>query len=568
MNIVFFLLLIGPLIFFHELGHFIFAKLFGVRVLCFSLGFGPRLVSFTRNGTEYCICWLPLGGYVRMLGQDPTEELSDDDRGGSFTEKPLWQRALIYFAGPLANLVLPVLIFFIYFGFSDQFTKVTSTVVGSVSQGMPAYDAGIRPGDKITAVNGEPVRYFEQDLMRLISPRAGQSTTVEVDRRGETLSFTLTPVEGTRPTRFGSMQVGQIGIGPRFLSPQVGINDQRSPAWQAGLRTQDLLLAINGEMVTRWVDVETQLSKVAPGSEVRLTFVRGASLGFPLLSAQVAGPTQEVSILAPEKPSAASFGFDSSEMFVAYVRPGSPAEKAGILMGDHILGYLPEGAKSGNDGCAQVPMQKALGMWDFLSRDLMSNPGAARSLLVKRPGVACEMALELTPGPQSVDPNSGQSYSDEMGQLGMVNLSSLSQTIDLVTVDGRLWFAARESVYQTVFATKEIAAVFGRLVQGRVPMKTLGSPIMIYKIAGQAAESSWEDFLGTMALISINIGILNLLPIPLLDGGHLLFFAVEAVRRRPVSLRFREIASFVGISMIFLLVLVAFKNDLERYWPW
>lgn len=568
MNALFFLLLIGPLIFFHEFGHFVVAKLFGVRVLRFSLGFGPKIFSFTRKGTEYCVCWLPLGGYVRMLGQEPGEETSDEERAESFTYKPLWQKALIYFAGPAANLILPLIIYFIYYGLSASYDVRQSTVIGTLDQGRPAYAAGLRPGDKITAIEGEPVQYFSEDVVRVIEGRPGVPTQITVERKGESLTFTVTPEVGLKNTQLGEEKVGLIGVMPSFMASQVGISDTHSLAWQAGLRTQDLIVGINGKVVTRWLDVEDALAASTPGSTVTIDYVRGQTLPLSLLAVEVALPSGRVSMTAPAAPSAAAFGMYSSDTFVAYVRPQSPAEKAGFLPGDQVLGYLPKGAPVDGQGCTSAAVEDPISVWTFLSRNLTARPGEERQIALRRPGVACTMALSLTPGAPPIDTDSGQPYTDEAIQLGMLNLSSVSPELDLIAVENRFSFAAQEALYRTVRTTKEIATIFGRLVQGRVPMKSLGGPIMIYKVAGQAAEAGWDRFLWAMALISINLGVLNLLPIPMLDGGHLLFFAVEAVRRRPVSLRFREITSFVGLAMIFLLMLFAFKNDLERYWPW
>src|SRR5262249_37072082 len=229
---------------------------------------------------------------------------------------------------------------------------------------------------------------------------------------------------------------------------------------------------------------------------------------------------------------------------------------------------LPQGTAPDANGCTQAAIKDPVTIWTFLYRDLNSHPGEPRAYAVHRPAVACTLAITITPAAQPIDPDSEEDYPDEAVQLGMSNLHSMAPTTDLVDVTNRFTFAAREALYQTIHSTKEIAMIFGRLVQGRVPMKSFGGPIMIYKVAGQAAAAGWDRFLWAMALISVNLGLLNILPIPMLDGGHLLFFLVEAVRRRPVSLKFREIASFVGLSMILLLMLFAFKNDLERYWPW
>lgn len=568
MNALFFILLIGPLIFFHELGHFLLAKLFKVRVLVFSLGFGPKIFSFTRNGTEYQVCWLPLGGYVRMLGQDPTEELTPEERAGSFNTKPLWQRFLIMLAGPVANLLLPVVIYFTYYGLSDNYDKRQSTVIGTLDQGKPAYAGGLRPGDKIIKLDGEPVRYFSEDVARYIEKRPNTPIEVTVLRKDQEMTFTVTPERALKSTRIGEEEVGQMGIMPSFISAQIGVLDPQSPAGKAGLKTQDQIVEINGKPIKRWLEVEDMLSSVAPNSQVTLKYIRGQKLPLSLFSAEITLPEKTVELTAPQAPSAESFGLASSDTFVAAVLPGSPAEKAGFQVGDRILGYLPAGTNPAEDGCTKAPVQSSITMWTFLYRDLTTHPGEKRTLAVHRPGKSCTLALTIVPAAQPIDVESGQPYPEEATQIGMINSQSFDPNIDFVEVEGRLAFAARESLYRTGRTIKEITLIFGRLVQGQVPMKSLGGPIMIYKVAGQAAEAGWEQFLWAMALISINLGILNLLPIPMLDGGHLIFFAVEAVRRKPVSLRFREIASFVGLSMILLLMLFAFKNDLERYWPW
>ena len=568
MNALFFILLIGPLVFFHELGHFLFAKLFGVRVLVFSLGFGPKIFSFVRGETTYQVCWVPLGGYVQMYGQDPTEDVTPDEYNGSFNSKPLWQRFLIMLAGPVANLLLPLVIFFAYYSIGDGYDTRTSTVIGTLDQGKPAYAAGLRPGDKILALDGTPVRYFSEEVARVVEQKANVPIQVTVLRKDQELSFTITPAAGTKSTRLGTEQVGILGIAPSFLASQVGVLDPESPAAKAGLRTNDLLLAINDQPITRWLEIEGLLEKVVPKSPVSVTYIRGAKLPLSLFSAELALPPQTIQMIAPEQPSAARFGLASVDTFVSELHPDTPAAKAGFLLGDQVLGYLPSDAVIDAQQCTTTPMKDPITIWSFLQRDLTTHPGETRVLAVHRPGVSCTLALRITPTAQPIDSESGQPYPDEALQIGMLNSQAIDPKLDLIAVEDRLTFAAKESWYRTGRTIKEITLIFARLIQGQVPMKSLGGPIMIYKVAGQAADAGWDQFLWAMALISINLGVLNLLPIPMLDGGHLIFLAVEAVRRKPVSLRFREIASFIGISMILLLMLFAFKNDLERYWPW
>jgi regulator of sigma E protease len=566
MNTLFFILLIGPLVFFHELGHFLFAKLFKVRVLVFSLGFGPKIFSFVRGETVYQVCWVPLGGYVQMYGQDPTEGLTPDELDGSFNSKPLWQRFLIMLAGPVANLLLPLVIFFIYYALGEGYNSRISTVIGTLDQGKPAYTAGLRPGDKIIALDGAPVRYFTEEVARLVEQKANIPIEITVLRKNEKISFTVTPAAGTN--RLGTEQVGILGIAPSFLASQIGILDPESPAAKAGLLTNDLLIAINDQPITRWLEVESLLEQATPNTPIRITYLRGVKLPLSLFSAEIALPAKTVQVMSPEQPSAQRFGVASVDTFVSELHPNTPATAAGFKLGDQVLGYLPNDAPIDTNQCTTTPTKEPITIWSFLQRDLTTHPGEERVLAVHRPGVPCTLALRITPIAQPIDSESGQPYPDEALQIGMLNSQSSDSTLDLIAVEDRLAFAARESWYRTGRTIKEITLIFARLVQGQVPMKSLGGPIMIYKVAGQAADAGWDQFLWAMALISINLGVLNLLPIPMLDGGHLIFLTVEAIRRKPVSLRFREISSFIGISMILLLMLFAFKNDLERYWPW
>src|SRR5512139_1590722 len=180
-------LLLGGLIFVHELGHFLAAKALGVKVVRFSIGFGPRLFGFRRGETEYRISLLPLGGYVKMAGDDPSEELAPEDRGRGFLEQPPWKRLVIAFAGPAANLVFPGLIYFaLMIGQNGEPTA--GPVVGTVAPGSPAAEAGLRAGDRILSVQvpgtaPAPVRYFG-DLRDLVSPHAGEPLTFRVERDG------------------------------------------------------------------------------------------------------------------------------------------------------------------------------------------------------------------------------------------------------------------------------------------------------------------------------------------------------------------------------------------------
>jgi regulator of sigma E protease len=258
MTIVYFIILIGVLIFVHELGHFLFAKLFDVKVLRFSLGFGPRAGGFRRGETDYVVAWVPLGGYVKMLGEDPKDEIKPEDQGRAFNQKPLWQRYIIVLAGPAFNLIFPIFIYFVFFAAQ---THMTPSVVGKVFPGQPAEEAGLRPGDRVVTIDGNPVRYWE-DLQGLISDHAGEPLRFTVERDGQSFERYITPREQVTRNRLDMEErVGRIGVSPRFELAQVGISNPTSPAARAGLRTGDIITSANGVRVDRWSQLQKLLDE-------------------------------------------------------------------------------------------------------------------------------------------------------------------------------------------------------------------------------------------------------------------------------------------------------------------
>lgn len=238
MDLVYFIVLVGVLIFVHESGHFLWAKLFGVRVLTFSLGFGPRVAGFTRGGTDYVIAAIPLGGYVRMLGENPHDKVRREDEAQAFCTQPVWRRVVIVFAGPLMNLLFPLLLYFMVFLGT---TKLSPALIGDVFPGQPA-DGKLEPGDRITAIEGVPVQTF-YDLTRVVSARAGQTLSFTIERDGETLTRPITPVAKRveRPLDL-SEEVGRIGVSVNRPLSIVGVTDATSPAAEAGIATFDWIV--------------------------------------------------------------------------------------------------------------------------------------------------------------------------------------------------------------------------------------------------------------------------------------------------------------------------------------
>ncbi|SLM27371.1 Membrane-associated zinc metalloprotease [Desulfamplus magnetovallimortis] len=348
-SIIAFIIVLGILVFFHELGHFLLARYYGVGVVTFSLGFGPKIYKKNVGLTEYCISLIPLGGYVKMVGEEPGEPIRFEDIDISFSQKPLFQKAMIVAAGPLFNFILAFLLFYFIALFSGLY--VIKPVVGKVAEDTPAHVAGIQSGDTITGVHGEPVTSWE-DMVNLIGNSNGDPLELLVAREGREFTVMVTPEEKIVKNLFGEdKKKYMIGI----------------------------------------------------------------------------------------------------------------AAKGDIL---------------------HIPL----------------NPFQAVGEAVKR-----------------------------------------------------TWQISHLTILSVV-----------KIVQGTVPADTLGGPIMIAQMAGEQAKAGVASLSFFIAMLSVNLGIINLFPIPVLDGGHLLFFAIEGITGITANESIREKANQIGIALLVALMVFVFYNDIIR----
>ena len=543
-TILYFILLVGVLIFVHELGHFIFAKLLNVKVLKFSLGFGPRALGFRRGETEYRISWLPLGGYVKMLGQDPSDEIGRADQGRAFYQKKLWQRYVIVFAGPAFNIIFPT---FIYLVFYSAQTTLPPSVVGKVFRGKPAFEAGLEANDRVVAIDGKRIRYWE-DMQRVITANPGQPLRFSIERDGKTLERYITPREDVRRNRLGLQQrEGRIGITNYFEPVQLGVSDPSSPAARAGLRTGDVLVSVNGRAVNRWSELRRLLAR-SRGESLRISYMRPGKAVSKFSSLYRMRPG--VATVDPEPRYDGGrlryeTGLYSAEYFIARVEKKSPAARLGLRVGDRITHF---------NG-------KRLHHWETIELTLRSQLEATHRLAWISAGKRRNGQFKL----EKVTYLDDYRQTQERYVFGAHN-RLLREFPDSEPIEGRVTYAISQSVRRTGEIVGVIAIAFVQVFRGAIPHDTIGGPVMLYHTAGVAARKGWDHFLSIMALISINLGVLNLLPIPILDGGHILFLTIEALKRRPLSLRAREIASYVGLCLLVALMLFAFKNDIVRYW--
>ncbi|MHB8418611.1 MAG: RIP metalloprotease RseP [Myxococcales bacterium] len=545
--VAYFLLLVGPLVLFHELGHFAIAKWCGVKVTRFSFGFGPRLLGFRHGETEYRLSLLPLGGYVKMAGDNPAEPLPEADKGRGFLEAPPWKRMAIAVAGPAMNLILPAIVFFVTaLAFQHQ---GVAPYVGGVLPGSPADRAGVRPGDVILSIDGKPVRAFE-DIRDLIGTRVDAPLAVVVRRGERELPLAMTPTSMEEQDEIETTHRGMIGI--RSIAPPatVGVIDPASPAYAAGLRTFDRVVSVDGKPVGDGLELERLLAE-APGKLSDVVALRGRALGYPGLGPGVIEPVHARFAFGPQA------GLELDDLYVRWVLPGSPAAKAGIRAGDRVTAL---------DG-------KPLVSWWGLEDQLKKIAKAPLTLTVEAPGQAARVIpLEMA----TLDLGESQVTG---GRIQVLTLGLLHDGEPLLPSDRALprdWIfpslklvplhtTVGEALGDSVSATVEVSRkeILGlvRMFQGRISVKQLGGPLMIADVARQAAQEGAAAFLFMMTLLSINLGLLNLLPLPALDGGHIATALIEAVRRKPLSMRAREVTQAFGLVLLVALMAFVIIND-------
>ena len=546
-SIVGMIILLGGLIFFHELGHYSVAKLFGVKVEIFSLGFGKKIFSKQVGETTYCLSLIPFGGYVKLMGDDPYKGVPANEAERAFCTQKLYKRFCIVAAGPVSNLLLAYVLFTIVF-FSGQ--PMVATRIGSVSLHSPAWEAGLRSKDNVTEVNGKKVAHWIE-IEETLKPLLGQKIEIKLERGNTELKVPVQVSKMRLKNAYGEdEETGGIkGISPNPLEPVIGISNPKSIAYLAGLRTGDTLTRIESKPVLIFEDINETLKSVwAAQKPITISFKRK-----PTPEAKDV-PEQTVTLNLPKiSKDNSEFGIETSlgiypsEVFVRQLSPGSPAEKGGLKVGDRVVSLGGSPLYSFDEIVEYVQGQGA--------------KKEEAKLVVERDGES--IPLNLKP----IETEQEDSVTHKKVKKHMIGLSpwAIYHEPDFVS------FKIREpvplikhAIHETNDLAKKMLISLVKLAKGNISVKNLGGPVLIASVAGKSLDAGIIPFLQMMALISINLFLLNLFPVPVLDGGHLLFFVLEAIKGKPVSIRTMEIANQIGMILILMLVGLTLFNDITR----
>lgn len=531
-------ILLGLLIFVHELGHFLAAKYFGVKVETFSLGFGPKIIKFEKGGTTYCLSALPLGGYVKMFGDEPGKDIPFKEQQGSFLHKPVGARIVIALAGPLMNLFFAAFLFYMVANVGD---KAVSPIVGEIPVNSKAWETGFRPYDKILKVGSVEIKTWDA-FNKIIEQSSQKSISITVDRDGSKETLTATPSSTKNKNVLSSdPMVGAIaGLTNQTHLPFVGMS-ANSPLLALGLKSGDHITHVGETEVKFFKDISQELARLKASGQDQAIFKAkryenflGSKPKFENIVSQPFSLTGDIET-----------GLFIPETVVAQVRENSPAERAGIQVLDQILEINGKAIISFTDIVSSVS--------GFTKDDQPLDIVVVRGL----ENIKLQMSPEIT----ELEDRFG--IKEERYTIGIVPLkNSMAQSFRWVA--GSFSESMEHALGQTWEWTQITCLSFWRMLQGRVPAKNIGGFISI----GQVASHSWAlglgAFLKIMAIISINLFILNLLPIPILDGGHLLLFFLEALKGSPLSLRKIQFAQQVGFLFILFLMAFALFNDFSR----
>ncbi|MBY0451813.1 MAG: RIP metalloprotease RseP, partial [Bdellovibrionaceae bacterium] len=550
--------LLGLLVFIHELGHFLVARMCGVRVEVFSLGFGKKILSWKKGDTTYCVSLIPLGGFVKMFGEQGSENIiTDADRQVAFSHKSPWQRIAIVLAGPLMNFFFAVAIFATIAQVGEQ---TRAAVVAGVVADSPALKFGFKAGDKILKVENEPIQSYE-DFQKQLTKNKNRTISIDVqDNVGEVRKISASVGAIDNPNIFSlEKQIGQIeGLESLAVNSTVAVLIDSS-AYKAGLRTGDEVTSFNGKKITSLIELESTLQKAMTDSAAAVTEYPISVLrpfqdidGKTDRTAEetVAGGTKlDLKISKNDllkSQNLKNFGLDKTELYLGQVVKGSPADMAELQAYDRIVSINAK------------PILK----WEDIATTVKAYDGReALTFVISRDGT--ELIKKITPKVTELTTAFGAI--DKRYTVGVSPLIVLAEPeIVVVKADNPIQ-ALIKGTDRTVDVSVMTVMSFVKLFQGEVSPKNLGGMVSIGKAAKDSFEMGAQAFFMTMGILSVSLFILNLMPIPVLDGGHLVFYTIELIKGSPLSLRKMEIAQQVGLVLLLALMVLAQYNDIVKF---
>ena len=478
----------------------------------------------------------------RWRARTPTQPVAPEDAGRTFLEQPPWKRLAIAFAGPAANLVFPFVVY-LALGLAQNGTPVPGPVIGTVAPGSPAAVAGLLAGDRVEAVEGpgeapRPVRYFS-DLRELVSPRPGVPLAFSVRRGEQRLQLEITPAREEDVNPVETRAIGVIGVTPVFASALVA----PAPGVASPLQPLDLVTRVDGREVHHAGELEAALA-AAGCAPVHLEVRRG--IGKARAPVALDGvPTCDAAgrrAILPADPSVSAY--------VSRVDDGSPAQAAGLARGARLVSVNGKPIRAARD-------------LNAVAREF--EPGRPVAI-----GLADGRTVSLVPVEEK--------FKDEVTREARSRPVIGFHLEDRAGIDTRALMAEEVPLQrglgeQARLAAQQLTEVVRLTVLGiykiatlQLSFKNVGGTLMLFQIASEAAEAGLKVFLFQMALISVNLGLMNLLPIPVLDGGHIVTALIEGATRRRLSLRAREAANWVGLALLLTLMVLAFANDVIRIW--
>jgi regulator of sigma E protease len=519
-KIAIFILFLGPLVFFHELGHFFFARLFGVRVEVFSIGFGPKLFKKKFGETEYAISIIPLGGYVKMFGDDPfnKDDIPESERKHSFTHQGKWPRFWIVMGGPLANFILAFAIFFSLLITGERIPEIK---LGALPADSSIYKSGLRTGDILLKINDTEV-YNPTDLM---VEGKGEIKSITVNRANHPV---VIPVDIK-----GDKFFEEVLKYPPFLRKPFLIDSKNNRYVMSFEKDKVNLKDSIEEMSTKTNTEIGYLYPVLPDQDFASEDLKvdlKAGIEIPLKFTDLKSMLMNFD----------AKGFMTIDLMVRSVNMGSPADKVGIRENDIFVSLEGEKVYSFEDLRSRLQ--------NIEKKDVtveILNQGQIKKLVVS-PDVTVQEGKTLR-------------------LLGVYSFIEVQKINFVHTKSKGLFGSIKYSGIRTWDSVKKTIDGFVKLLTNQISLKTIGGPLAIGKVAHDSFNTSLSYFFQLMALISVNLGVINLFPIPVLDGGHILFIVLELINRGPLSRRKMEIAQQVGLSMLLMLMVGAIFNDVSRF---